>query len=53
MIKPAEILKLISKAFWNIDMNRLDYTSQANYIIRKVFECGSWDDILKITVFTV
>ena len=51
MVKPGEILKLSGKAFWDIDMKRLDYARQANYIIRKVFEYGSWDDILEITAF--
>lgn len=51
MVKPEEILQLSKKAFWDIDIKRLNYSSQANYIIRKVFEFGSWEDILEITVF--
>ncbi len=51
MNKSNDIIKLSGKAFWDVDMRNLDYEKQANYIIRKVFENGSWDDILEVTVF--
>lgn len=51
MNKADDIIKLSGKAFWDVDINNLNYQTQANYIIRKVFENGSWDDILEITAF--
>lgn len=51
MINPGDIIQLSNKAFWDVDMTKLDYENQADYIIRKVFENGSFDDILEITVF--
>ncbi len=51
MVKPNDIIKLSGRAFWDVDMSKLDYEKQANYITRKVFEHGSWDDILEITAF--
>ena len=51
MVKAKDIIKLSNKAFWDVDVSKLDYSLQANYIIRKIFENGSWDDILETTVF--
>lgn len=51
MVKAEDIIKLSNKAFWDVDISRLDYSRQANYIIRKVFENGSWEDILETTVY--
>lgn len=51
MVAPNDIIKLSGRAFWDVDMSKLDYEKQANYITRKVFENGSWDDILEITAF--
>ena len=51
MINARDIIHLSPKAFWDVDMNTLDYGKQSNYIIRKVFEHGSWDDILEVTVY--
>ena len=50
MVNPEDIVQLSNRAFWDVDTSKLDYDKQANYIIRKVFEHGSWDDILEITV---
>ncbi len=51
MAEAKDIIQLSNRAFWDVDMSNLDYNRQANYIIRKVFENGSWDDILEVTVF--
>ena len=51
MAEAKDIIQLSNRAFWDVDMSRLDYERQADYIIRKVFENGSWDDILEVTVF--
>jgi len=48
MIKATDIVHLSPRAFWDIDMSKLDYEKQGDYIIRKVFENGSLDDILEI-----
>lgn len=44
-------IELSSKAFWDIDMSKLDYEKNGPYVIRKVFEHGSWDDVLEVVVF--
>lgn len=51
MIKPSDIIHLSPQAFWDIDMSRLDYEGKANYIIRQVFDYGSWDDVLEVTAY--
>jgi hypothetical protein len=51
MINPADIIHLSSRAFWDIDMSKLDYEKQADYIIRKVFDHGSFEDILEVTAY--
>lgn len=39
---------LSNKAFWDVDMSRLDPQQHATFIIEKVFEYGSWHDMLCI-----
>jgi hypothetical protein len=51
MINASDIIHLSPKAFWDVDMTTLDYSKQSDYIIRKVFEHGSWDDILEVTAY--
>jgi hypothetical protein len=51
MIKASDIIHLSPKAFWDVDMTALDFGKQSDYIIRKVFEHGSWDDILEVTAY--
>lgn len=48
MINPAEIIHLSKQAFWDVDMDKLDYEKNADYIISKVFDNGSLQDILEI-----
>jgi hypothetical protein len=48
MINPADIIHLSKQAFWDVDMDKLDYKKQANAIIRRVFDHGSWEDILEV-----
>ena len=51
MLNPAEIIHLSKQAFWDVDMDKLDYEIQANAIIRRVFDNGSWEDILEVMVY--
>ncbi len=40
------IEKLSKKAFWDVDMKTMDSEKHAAYIIQKVFEFGSLQDML-------
>lgn len=51
MVNPVDIIHLSSQAFWDVDMSKLDYEKYAGYIIRKVFEYGTLDDILEVTAY--
>ena len=51
MIPANQIIHLSKQAFWDINMEKMDYEKSADYIIRKVFEYGSWNDILEVTSF--
>ena len=44
-------INLSGKAFWDVDKLAIDYTAHADYVIRKVFDYGSWDDILEVTLY--
>lgn len=50
-MKASDIIKLSDKAFWDVDMNKLDYKRQADAIIVRIFERGSWEDILEVSAF--
>ncbi len=45
MIPANEIIKLSPRAFWDVDMNTMDYEKNADFIIRKVFEYGTLEDL--------
>ncbi|MGN6530995.1 MAG: DUF6922 domain-containing protein [Ginsengibacter sp.] len=47
MVNPAEIIHLSKQAFWDVDMDQLDYEKNADYIISKVFDNGSLQDVLE------
>lgn len=51
MIEPNDIIKLSNRAFWDVDMSKLDYEKQADAIIVRVFERGSWEDILEVSAY--
>ena len=51
MINPADIIHLSKQAFWDVDMEKLDYEKNADYIIGKVFDNGSMEDIMEITAW--
>ncbi|MDQ6815217.1 MAG: hypothetical protein M3040_15885 [Bacteroidota bacterium] len=51
MVEPKDIIQLSKRAFWDVDMNKLDYEKQSDAIIVRVFERGSWEDILEVTAF--
>ena len=48
MINPAEIIHLSKQAFWDVDMEKLDFEKNADYIIAKVFDNGSLQDTMEI-----
>lgn len=43
--------QLSKKAFWDVDMKKMDAEKHANYIIEKVFERGSLQDIRTVLRF--
>ena len=45
MVPANQIIHLSKQAFWDVDMSKLDHKNQANYIIRKVFDYGTWEDM--------
>ncbi len=51
MAEAKDIIQLSNRAFWDVDMSKLDYEKQANSIIVRVFERGSWEDILEVCAF--
>lgn len=47
MVPANQIIHLSDRAFWDVDMSKMDYEKNAAYIIRKVFERGSLEDTLE------
>jgi len=47
MFPADQIIHLSKQAFWDVDMSKLDYDKQAFAIIRKVFDNGTWEDMLE------
>lgn len=41
----ASKLFLSKRAFWDVDFDTLDYAKDKNFIVRKAFDRGSWDDM--------
>jgi hypothetical protein len=48
MIQTSEIMQLSKQAFWDTNMDKLDYEAQANAVIRRVFDYGTWEDVLQV-----
>ena len=42
---------LSKQAFWDVDMNKIDYEKNAAHVITKVFDRGAIDDIIAILNF--
>jgi len=42
---------LSKQAFWDVDMEKIDYEKNAAHVIQKVFERGTLDDIISILNF--
>jgi len=42
---------LSKKAFWDVDMDKIDYEKNAAHVIQKVFDRGTLDDIISILNF--
>lgn len=51
MIPANEIIKLSPRAFWDVDMSKLDYENKADFIIRKVFDRGSLEDVAEVLAY--
>ena len=47
MIKPI----LSKQAFWDVDMDKIDYEKNARYVIEKVVRHGSSDDFIVMRKF--
>ncbi len=43
--------QLSKKAFWDVDMKTMDAEKHADYIIQKVFEYGSLNDVKQVLYF--
>ena len=42
---------LSKQAFWDVDMDKIDYQKHARHVIEKVIERGTWNDFLAIRHF--
>jgi hypothetical protein len=42
---------LSKQAFWDIDMDKIDYERNAAYVIAKIFDRGALNDIISILNF--
>jgi hypothetical protein len=42
---------LSKQAFWDVDMDTIDYEKNAGHVIQKVFDRGTIDDIISILNF--
>ena len=51
MIPANEIIKLSPRAFWDVDMSKMDYEKNADYIICKVFDRGSLEDVAEVLAY--
>lgn len=39
---------LSNKAFWDVDLNELDFEKHARFVIAKVFNDGTWEDQIAV-----
>ena len=46
-----KILQLSPRAFWDVNMDTLDENKQANWLIVRVFERGSLDDLMEVWAY--
>lgn len=44
-------MQLSPRAFWDVDMSKMDYEKNADYIIRKVFERGTLEDVMEVLAY--
>jgi len=42
---------LSKQAFWDVDMDKIDYTKNARYVIERVLDRGSFDDFINLRRF--
>ena len=45
------VLQLSPRAFWDVNMDSLDEQKQANWLIVRVFERGTLDDLMEVWAF--
>ncbi len=43
--------ELSKQAFWDVDMNSIDFDKHARYVIEKIIDRGSFDDFIAIRKF--
>ncbi len=51
MVPANQIIQLSPRAFWDVDMDKMDYEKNADYIIRKVFDYGTIEDIGEVIAY--
>jgi len=39
---------LSKQAFWDVDMDKIDYEKSAGFVITKIFDRGNFDDIIAV-----
>ena len=42
---------LSKQAFWDVDMEKIDYEKNASHVVTKVFDRGTMDDIISVWNF--
>jgi hypothetical protein len=42
---------LSKQAFWDVDMDKIDYKKHAAHVIQKVFDRGTLDDVISVLNF--
>ncbi|MDP4210467.1 MAG: hypothetical protein Q8928_16780 [Bacteroidota bacterium] len=41
-------LKISKRAFWDTNIESIDFENQSDYVICRVFERGKWDDVINV-----
>ena len=44
-------LGLRPSLFWDVDSSKLSFTDNKDFIIRRVFDRGTWDEILNLVIW--
>lgn len=51
MLLRSSILKLPEQLFWDTDYNKIDLDKNDLWIIARVFDYGSWEDVKEVIAF--